>query len=346
HESTPETAKFQFFEWRATKRPFREHDIELQEGRIPIHFLLDKIGGGASELHLNDILLSHDKNGLSFHRFTPNETHRLKVKRAKTVDEEIKFSENLDSSQMHLDFGINEAHQIWDVDDSTFQRQAPDAMLALLDLFLQFNTARLEAARRYIISTFLLYALDSVAPGRSPQCIDEECGLAYVLTRKTDQAIINVKYHGAADFVVGHSRSDSKMPEDATVLVIEVKRGQTFEGSFKQVLAQAATALKTREEKNRGVDQKGGPVYFVLSDGWNWTFSRLVSGGGEQEQDSELIVQEGSTLILSKTKKRIEGQRRELFIREAVDKVFSWLCFVIEQSRDASPRTSLSGLDM
>ncbi|KAJ3078187.1 hypothetical protein HK102_004675 [Quaeritorhiza haematococci] len=134
--------------------------------------------------------------------------------------------------------------------------------------------------------------------------------------------------------------------EDTTVLVIEVKQGQTFEGSFKQVLAQAATALKTREEKNRGVDQKVGPVYFVLPNGWNWTFGRLVSGGGEQEQDYELIVEEGPTLILSKTKKRIEGQRRELFIRETVGKVFSWLCFVIEQSRDASPCTSLSALDM
>ncbi|KAJ3077959.1 hypothetical protein HK102_004835, partial [Quaeritorhiza haematococci] len=343
--SNLQTARFQFFEWKGPKRSkaFAEVELKLQNGQIHANNLLRAIGGGANTLYRiysgQNVLMQCEKNGLCTSRFAPNETHQIRVKRD-SVDEVVDFSDpEVDGCQVYSDFGIKDQQRgLWEVDESMFQHRAPEAMVNLLDTFLKFNDITPgRASKWYIIHTLLLHALgcQTFAPGqpRQPR-IETEFPLTYRLTRQTEYGAlftIHVEYKGVADFAVRHRFNISGDATDATVLVHEVKGGRTWDDSFKNALAQAAAILRTREEEldGRGVDESGGSVYFVLTDGIQWSFNRLVSEDGKQ--GSELIVEEGPTLILSATKTRIDGQLKESFVQESVDKVFSWLCFVIEK---------------
>ena len=96
------------------------------------------------------------------------------------------------------DFGIKFDDTLW-----LFSGEMIEFPGALLETLAKYNTLRLEASRRTIVSLFLHYAISTVAKGKEQLCIDEETPLAIVY-RNGDAK--NVRYSGPVDFVIGHSK--------------------------------------------------------------------------------------------------------------------------------------------
>jgi hypothetical protein len=226
------------------------------------------------------------------------------------------------------DFGINFDDTVWTYDVDTPMRY-PEALAETIGLFAEFNTLRLEPSRRSIVSLFLHYSISVVPTQTSKLCIDEETPLAIVRQVIRNGESKNIRYHGPVDFVIGHSKMLSTMPNDAAVLVIETKKSDTFDESLPQVVAQAAALLFFRREQKppRGVNGSGGPIYFIRTDGERWIFSKLTCDEGF------LKVQHSDEVKLNIRQNEIES--------ETIQVIFDWLRYVITSGRDSSPRTSV-----
>jgi hypothetical protein len=189
-----------------------------------------------------------------------------------SVDIDVSFSEK-DKEKMNIitvrdDFGICFDDTLWTCNVDTPMKY-PRALAETIGLFAEFNTLRVEPSRRSIVSLFLHYSISVVSTQTSKLCIDEETPLAIVRQVIRNGESKNIRYHGPVDFVIGHSKMLSTMPNDAAVLVIETKKTDTFDESLPQVVAQAAALLFFRREQEppRGVHGSGGPIYFIRTDG-------------------------------------------------------------------------------
>jgi hypothetical protein len=330
--SRPKIATFQLFAWKATKNPFKTITLDLQDGRIYLRSLI--IDEGFTELRRmdTDTLLQQGEDGYSIQAWQPGETYRLRFKKNSSVDIDVSFSEKA-KEKMNIitvrdDFGICFDDTLWTYDADTPMKY-PEALAETIGLFAEFNTLRLEPSRRSIVSLFLHYSISVVPTQTSKLCIDEETPLAIVRQVIRNGESKNIRYHGPVDFVIGHSKMLSTMPNDAAVLVIETKKTDTFDESLPQVVAQAAALLFFRREQKppRGVNGSGGPIYFIRTDGERWIFSKLTCDEGF------LKVQHSDEVKLNIRQNKIES--------ETVQVIFDWLRYIITSGRDSSPRTSV-----
>ena len=335
---TIETVLLELYSWKATIRPFRFIRVDLNEGRIALKALSEilSLKEKIKEFYridaVGDVILLADEDGFSIQKWISGQTYKLRVKTSTSVDIEIPFSEK-DQEKMNIitvrdDFNIQIDGNPWlfSGDSTGF----PDALIQTLALYAQFNTLRLEASRRSIVSLFLHYAISTIAEGKSKLCIDEETPLAIVRKVDRDGVEKNVRYSGPVDFVIGHSKLLSNMPKDAAVIVIETKKSDTFDGSLPQVLAQAAALLFFRQAMKppRGLNGSGGPIVFIRSDGERWIFSKLTSENGAR------TVQHSAEFKLNICLNKIE--------KDTVQQIFNWIRYAITVGRDSSPRASLA----
>ena len=332
--SPNEKATFQLYSWKAKKRPFKVITLQLDEARIPLKTLLQ----AENITHLyqidvdGEICLLADEDGFSVQKWTNGQTYKLRVKSSTSVDIEITFSEK-DHEKMNIlsvrdDFSIKFEKTPWLFSGDSIE--VPVALTQTLALFAQFNTLRLEASRRSIVSVFLHFAISTVSEGKSKLCIDEETPLA--ITRNVDRngELKTVRYSGPVDFVIGHSKMQSNMPRDAAVMAIETKKSETFDRSLSQVVAQAAALLYYRRgvKPPRGLEGSGGPIVFIRTDGERWIFSKMTCKEGVP------IVQHSNEFNLDICQNNIQN--------DTVQQVFNWITHAITIGRDSSPRASFS----
>ncbi|KAI9092157.1 hypothetical protein DFS34DRAFT_311649 [Phlyctochytrium arcticum] len=200
-----------------------------------------------------------------------------------------------------------------------------DAICRFFDSFWRHNTNRSELSQRFIVSLFMYEAIDKIETGYYPLVIAEgmdiECIIEVDRRRGTPGTLI--KYYGPVDFAVGN---DGDFDMEIRVEVFEVKRGQCYDESEPQVLAQAATSLllqrDTRGELARDV------VHYIRSNGEQWESGRLILGSDgwfQREKSKQVFLNLPSTSVN----------------RGEVRTILSWLLFVLQQARETSirPRT-------
>ncbi|KAI8904055.1 hypothetical protein EDD86DRAFT_213814 [Gorgonomyces haynaldii] len=314
------------------RKHFHKSTMELLNGKMLMRkFPFD---GNVRSLYLlldqNEILLSSEPDGYSVRVFEPNQTYRIKVMFEKDHDIDMAFSSSeLTQELVNLDFNIRVPHNPWRVEDDLTLVDVPSGLMWFLGIFNKYNTKRLENSRRLIVSLMLHTALSVV--DNHKLCIDEETNLEVIKETTRESKEVTIKYHGMLDFVVGHSPTRGVIAKDVSLLAVEVKAASTFEDGFKQALAQAATSLVIREEAKRGMDESGGPVYFILSDGKRWIFAELA-------YDEDQIVSQYSAEF------SIHFDLEEF--EKSVQKVFSIVVKTIKLSQAASPRVSKTSEDI
>lgn len=328
-------ATFQFFTWKA-KNPFQTLKLELVDGRLYLRTLLQE--NGFAELYWIDstggnVLVQQHESGFSIHVWEVGKTYKLRVKTSVAVDIDIKFSEK-DKDKLNIfnvqeDFKITFDKPAWNIGDLDEKLDCPSELVKAIELFAKFNTLRLETSRRTIVSLFIHFATAAIPEGPKMLCVDEGTPLTITQRVNRDGEYKNVRYHGPVDFVIGHSKTGDLMPKDAGLFVIETKTSETFSQSLAQVVAQAAALLLYRRSKipARGLNGSGGPIHFVRTDGEHWIFSRMTC------EDSKLKVRHSAEY-----KVNIKDNHVEI---DKIQVIFDWLRFVIKNSRDSSPRSSV-----
>jgi hypothetical protein len=113
--------------------------------------------------------------------------------------------------------------------------------------------------------------------------------------------------------------------------VIEVKKDMISQDSYPQVLAQAAASLKIRGRNKRGVDGDGGPVFFILTNGFEWVFHRVSIA------ESQLNVMTSARFSLNMSH---DVQSRQHLNEDQAKRVYSCLAYVVESALKSSPRAS------
>lgn len=262
---------------------------------------------GTKELPLNSLI----KNYLG-------KVKKFELK--ENLDIECFSNPGIDSHKVCEDFGIYyvETDDLceWRLEKEQLT-QPPTDLVKFVKLYFKFTTNGLEKSRRFIVSSFLLSVLDFVG-NDGPNCmvIEEEKRLKFVINGKS--------YNGDVDFVIGHSKQNKKVANDSCILVLEAKQGNTFDNSFGQVLAQAATTHKIRKSNERGNKKDGLPIYFIRTDGDGWIFGILT------EIDQKLLLKQS-------TKLTIGSYKDEDFLKN-MQKIFSWLVVIFQEMKVSSPR--------
>ena len=333
-----QTATFQLFAWKSTKNPYKSVVLNLKNGRIYLRgLLLDEVAIKILKCG-TDELLQQDESGFSIQSWESGSIYQLRIKKRTSVDIDISFSEK-DKTKINImsvrdDFGIVFDNQLLTLDNELDNIPFPAALSETIGLYAKFNTLRLESTRRSIASLFLHYSISTVPNLGNKLCIDEESPLSLVKQVSRDGESKIAKYHGPVDFVIGHSKLMTRMPNDAAVIVIEIKKSDTFSESLHQVVAQAASLLLFRKEQipPRGLNGSGGPIFFVRTDGERWIFSKLF------KDDRSLRVQHSHEVKLNILEDKIESEK--------IQEIFDWLRFLIKSGRDSSPRTSTTEQNM
>ena len=82
--------------------------------------------------------------------------------------------------------------------------------------------------------------------------------------------------------LLGHFKNSLDMPEDAAVMVTNMKSSDAFYRVLPQAVAQAAALLFFRRgmKPPRGLDGSGGPIVFIRTDGERWIFSKMTCKEG------------------------------------------------------------------
>jgi hypothetical protein len=307
----------------------------LKNGTFQLHSLFDypELKGVAALYWMDgksNVVLPCDSVGNTQKSWIPGKSYNLRARRSEHVDYDIGFSDNMDIFQVDSDFHIVDDSIPLSLEISEYI-SPPDYLIEILQVFAQYNTMRLEASRRFVVSLFIHLAIKQVPPGKKALCIDEETQLSVTMEVVRDGEVKVARYHGPIDMVIAHSEKDGGIPKDAAVLIFEIKKADTFAASLPQATAQASSALLIRKATNRGVLGSGGPIHFVRTDGNKWIFSKVHSSGG-----GNLIVQHSKSMSL--------WDQQDVLQLEMVPVVFSWLIKVIEKSRDSSPRTSITNL--
>ena len=283
--------------------------------------------------HGAEFCLLYDDDGYSTDKWENGQTYKLRVKGTTSVDIDLPFSEKnrekMSVFSVRNDFGIQIDRSPWQFSDDdtlcSFSSElitVPPALIETLALYAEFNT---QKSRRSIVSLFLHCAISTVLEGKKKLCIDEETPLSIIRSVERYGERKNVRYSGPVDFVIGHSKTDRNMPEDSAVMVIEVKKNDTFDDCLPQAMAQAASLLYFRRGMTppRGLNGSGGPIVFIRTDGERWIFSKMTC------KDGVPTVQHSEEFKINISQTKIEN--------DTVQCIFNWIRYAITIGRESSP---------
>ncbi|KAI9091007.1 hypothetical protein DFS34DRAFT_653838 [Phlyctochytrium arcticum] len=265
----------------------------------------------------SDVTIDWDDQGYSIGAWTPDKTYKLRGRTLGEPDEEESFSKIKSIHDLHKNFKNVGG------DPLPFHMGSTPIVT---------DESRLEMSRRFIISLFMLEAMDAIEMGENPLKIDEEFEVSAITETKAKNKIGHdyihrTRYHGAVDFVVRHTTKSGSIGTDTALVVIEVKRGSTFEHSEAQMHAQAASSLSTQIQGNRGFNTEEGRVFYIRTDAEQWEFGVMSSdkGGKRQLHKSDILPLSFKHAAVSRAEVKV---------------ILGWHQFLLCEARDSSPRSS------
>ncbi|KAJ3091098.1 hypothetical protein HDU96_003137, partial [Phlyctochytrium bullatum] len=293
-----ETAVFELYKWKSKSidKPYRTMHVQLFHGKAHLVSILQNMQNESAEMHLwseNTVVkLDTDPDGYTLLTLEKGKTYKFMVKTAFSVDFKISLSTRRGLHEVTHDFGITTNEAFWNPTLATVK--IPNYLLRSLSVYSTYNTMLLEHSRRLIVSLLLCAAVDAVESDesafrrddRESLCVDEETLFNLVKPVQRGGQTLNAKFSGRVDYVIGHSLRGKQMTNDSAVLLIEVKRTETFNSVLPQALTQAATCLEVRKRMRKGT----GKTFFVMTDGQQWIFAKLEEHLGTIElQQSQLV---------------------------------------------------------
>lgn len=213
----------------------------------------------------------------------------------------------------------------WTIDDGDLVDPPPELIKYVKDYF-KFSTNRLEKSRRFIIMAFILSAISKINE-------TEECDIVIDEEKKLSTTIKNNEYTGNIDFVIGHSKYDDRIPDDSCIVVLEAKIPGTFDKSLGQLMAQAATTMRIRNQSSDANNEK--PIFMIRTDGNNWQFGTLrlmtkidTKSGSGYTRGETFIAQ------LSEKLRILPESKYDVHIKE----IFSWMYMILRKMYVLTPR--------
>ncbi|EPZ31242.1 hypothetical protein O9G_000887, partial [Rozella allomycis CSF55] len=161
------------------------------------------------------------------------------------------------------DFSLGELSE-WVFESVEEIEELPLLLSSYLTIVKKYHTFRSEDSRHSIIQVYLICALECL--GTCKMRLDENSSMSCVLQKAYEV----VRYHGYADFVLGHSIFNKRFPDDAMLTIVEAKKEKDQNDAVAQLVAEMATS-----RSNRLLKGKKGVSFGILTNGEDWQFYKL-----------------------------------------------------------------------